>query len=131
MRSFASSLFSSRRSFSAMRKRAASERDQRLVDAAAVREDMDATIGMLLDKVASLGIAIAGENVIRLLWGSSSQNLIEFDCKGKKRRTLVFVSHSENMGEGKVIFKSLKPGQWHPVPHDSVAEQILGMACEH
>jgi hypothetical protein len=61
----------------------------------------------------------------------SSQNLIEFDCKGKKRRTLVFVSHNENMGEGKVIFKSLKPGQWHPVPHDSVAEQILEMACEH
>ena len=61
----------------------------------------------------------------------SSQNLIEFDCKGKKRRTLVFVSHSENMGEGKVIFKSLKPGQWHPVPHDSVAEKILEMACEH
>ena len=26
--------------------------------------------------VASLGIAIAGENIIRLLWGSSSQNLI-------------------------------------------------------
>jgi hypothetical protein len=61
----------------------------------------------------------------------SSQNLIEFDCKGKKRRTLVFVSHAENMGEGKVIFKSLKPGQWHAVPHDSVAEQILEMACEH
>jgi hypothetical protein len=61
----------------------------------------------------------------------SSQNLIEFDCKEKRRRTLAFTSHSENMAEGKVIFKNLKSGQWHPVPHDSVAEQLMNMACEH
>ena len=61
----------------------------------------------------------------------SSQNLIEFDCKAKKRRTLAFVSHTENMGEGTVKFKNLKAGQWHPVPHESVAEQIMEMACEH
>ncbi len=61
----------------------------------------------------------------------SSQNLIEFDCKAKRRRTLAFVSHAENMGEGPVKFKNLKAGQWHPVPHDSVAEKIMAMACEH
>jgi hypothetical protein len=61
----------------------------------------------------------------------SSQNLIEFDCKEKRRRTLAFTSHSENMAEGKVIFKNLKSGQWRPVPHDSVAEQLMNMACEH
>jgi hypothetical protein len=61
----------------------------------------------------------------------SSQNLIEFDCKAKRRRTLAFVSHAENMGEGAVKFKNLKAGQWHAVPHESVAEQIMEMACEH
>ena len=61
----------------------------------------------------------------------SSQNLIEFDCKAKRRRTLAFVSHTENMGEGTVKFKNLKAGQWHPVPHESVAEKIMEMACEH
>ena len=61
----------------------------------------------------------------------SSQNLIEFDCKAKKRRTLAFVSHVDNMGEGNAKFKNLKAGQWHAVPHDSVAEKIMEMACEH
>lgn len=61
----------------------------------------------------------------------SSQNLIEFDCKEKRRRTLAFTSHSENMGAGQLKFKNLKAGQWRSVPHDSVAEQIMGMACEH
>ena len=61
----------------------------------------------------------------------SSQNLIEFDCKTKRRRTLAFMSHADNMGEGVVKFKNLKAGQWHAVPHDSVAEQIMEMACEH
>jgi len=61
----------------------------------------------------------------------STQNLIEFDCKAKRRRTLAFVSHAENMGEGAVKFKNLKSGQWHAVPHESVAEQIMEMACEH
>ena len=61
----------------------------------------------------------------------SSENLIEFDCKAKRRRTLAFVSHAENMGEGSVKFKNLQAGQWRPVPHDSVAEKIMEMACEH
>ena len=61
----------------------------------------------------------------------SSQILVEFDCKAKRRRTLAFTSHSENMAEGKVKFKSLKTGQWHAVAHDSVAEQLIEMACEH
>ncbi len=61
----------------------------------------------------------------------SSENLIEFDCKAKLRRTLAFVSHAENMGEGPVKFKNLQAGQWRPVPHDSVAEKIMEMACEH
>jgi len=40
-----------------VRSRATSERDARLVGAAAVREDMDATIGLLLAKLDELGIA--------------------------------------------------------------------------
>ena len=43
--------------YAAVRKRATSERDLRIVNATAVREDMDATIGMLLAKLDELGIA--------------------------------------------------------------------------
>ena len=61
----------------------------------------------------------------------SSQVLMEFDCKGHKRRTVVFTSHDDNMAEGKTIFKSLKGGEWHPVVKDSVAEKMMHMVCEH
>ena len=61
----------------------------------------------------------------------SNQVLMEFDCKGHKRRTVVFTSHDENMAEGKTIFKSLKGGEWHPVAKDSVAEKMMHMVCEH
>lgn len=61
----------------------------------------------------------------------SNQVLMEFDCKGHKRRTVVFTSHDENMAEGKTIFKSLKGGEWHAVVKDSVAEKMMGMVCEH
>ena len=61
----------------------------------------------------------------------SNQVLMEFDCKGHKRRTVVFTSHNENMAEGKTIFKSLKGGEWHPVVKDSVAEKMMHMVCEH
>lgn len=40
-----------------VRKRATTDRDQRLVGAAAVAQDMDATIGMLMAKLDALGIA--------------------------------------------------------------------------
>lgn len=40
-----------------VRQRATSDRDQRLVGSAAVTEDMDATIGLLLAKLEALGIA--------------------------------------------------------------------------
>jgi arylsulfatase A len=43
--------------YAAVRQRAKSDRDQRLVGSAAVVEDMDATIGMLLAKLDALGIA--------------------------------------------------------------------------
>ncbi len=43
--------------YAAVRKRATSDRDLRLVGPAAVREDMDATIGLLLAKLDELGIA--------------------------------------------------------------------------
>lgn len=61
----------------------------------------------------------------------SSQVLLEFDCKGHKRRTVVFTSHDDNMAEGKTIFKSLKGGEWHAVAKDSVAEKMMHMVCEH
>lgn len=40
-----------------IRRRATTEKDQRLIGAAAVTQDMDATIGMLLSKLEELGIA--------------------------------------------------------------------------
>lgn len=43
--------------YAELRKRATSERDQRLIGAAAVREDMDATLGMILAQIDALGIA--------------------------------------------------------------------------
>jgi arylsulfatase A len=43
--------------YAAVRQRARSDRDQRLVGSAAVTEDMDATIGLLLAKLDELGIA--------------------------------------------------------------------------
>lgn len=43
--------------YAAARQRARSDREARLVESVAVREDMDATIGMLLDRLDALGIA--------------------------------------------------------------------------
>ncbi len=43
--------------YAEVRQRAASDRDQRMVGSAAVTQDMDATIGMLLAKLDALGIA--------------------------------------------------------------------------
>jgi len=43
--------------YAAVRQRATTDRDQRLVGSAAVVEDMDATIGMLMAKLNALGIA--------------------------------------------------------------------------
>jgi len=61
----------------------------------------------------------------------SRRALIEYDCKGKRRRTLAFSSHSDSMAEGKTLFTSTQATQWQPVAGDTVAEKVRQQLCKH
>jgi len=69
--------------YAAVRQRATSERDARLVGAAAVREDMDATIGMLLAKLDELGIANRTYVIYTADHGAQGRNSNEPFANGK------------------------------------------------
>ena len=53
----------------------------------------------------------------------------EFDCRQEQRRTLYFSYHSENMGNGNIIYISSEPGKWSPVAPDSLDNNQLKKYC--
>lgn len=53
----------------------------------------------------------------------------EYDCKQERTRTLSISLHSGNMGEGEVLGTSTKPGNWRPVPPDTLVETLREFAC--
>lgn len=59
----------------------------------------------------------------------SSRDRSEFDCRQKRRRTIFFANHTENMGGGSVNFSSSTATPWEPVAPRSVSEAIWKLAC--
>ena len=60
----------------------------------------------------------------------SSRFLVEYDCKGKRRRGLDVLTYTEPMGAGKLLQQlGPDPDEWEAVPPDSIFSQRMGMAC--
>ena len=53
----------------------------------------------------------------------------EYDCKQERARTLSLSLHSGNMGEGEALGSSIDPGNWRPVPPDTLVETLREFAC--
>ena len=59
----------------------------------------------------------------------SSKSEYEYDCKEERLRALSFSWRSGNMGKGKVVYSTAKPGMWEPVARDTFAWQLWQFAC--
>ena len=59
----------------------------------------------------------------------STREQEEFDCKKEQTRTLYISTHSENMGEGELIFRCSDPGKWEPIVPNSIDESLWKFAC--
>jgi Surface-adhesin protein E len=59
----------------------------------------------------------------------SSKTLDEYDCEGKRSRTLAFYWYSGNMGQGNMLYSNTDPGKWNPVMPESVSETLWKFAC--
>lgn len=55
----------------------------------------------------------------------------EYNCKENKSRSLHSTAHSGNMGEGEIIGRLNKPGDWESVPPNSRIELLWKFACEN
>jgi hypothetical protein len=61
----------------------------------------------------------------------SIKNLIEYDCRQPRSRTLLSEAYSEQMAEGrKVANEQLPDPKWEGVELGSTAEKIRKIACE-
>jgi hypothetical protein len=58
----------------------------------------------------------------------------ELDCNKNKTRMLSFIQHSENMGEGRVVYSSgalkVSAKDWNSVIPKSSGEHNLKIACD-
>lgn len=53
----------------------------------------------------------------------------EYDCAQQRARTLSMSLHSGNMGAGEVLGTVADPGEWRPVPPDTLVETLRAFAC--
>lgn len=60
---------------------------------------------------------------------SSASMLTEYDCEHQRARTLYVAVHSGNMGTGALLGSIAEPGQWRPIPSDTLVEILRGFAC--
>ena len=64
-----------------------------------------------------------------VIW--SLKNLIEYDCRQPRFRTLAAEAYSEQMGDGRVMAKEQVPDpQWENFEPNGSAEKIRQIACE-
>lgn len=60
----------------------------------------------------------------------SVKNLVEYDCAGKRTRTVDGAAYGEHMGMGKVIAAEAAPNaEWSPVPAGGTQENMWSIAC--
>lgn len=60
----------------------------------------------------------------------SLKNLVEYDCKDLRRRTLYFSWKARNMGTGETILRRDVPASWVPVAPGSMGAVLRALACE-
>ena len=53
----------------------------------------------------------------------------EYDCAQERTRTLSLSLYSGNMGAGEVLGTVTDPGDWRPVPADTLVETLRAFAC--
>lgn len=53
----------------------------------------------------------------------------EYDCKGSRKRRLILIGYSKNMGGGDTVATDSSAGQWVPVDPNTVAEKMWKFAC--
>lgn len=64
-----------------------------------------------------------------VIW--SVKNLIEYDCRQPRFRTLAAEAYSEQMGDGRVMAKEHVPDpQWESFEPNGSAEKIRQIACQ-
>ena len=59
----------------------------------------------------------------------SAKDQNEYDCKEVKLRRRASSQHSDNMGEGKVVYSDSFTTRWKPVSPDSGIEILWKFAC--
>ena len=52
-----------------------------------------------------------------------------YDCQKARYRISSYSYHAEKMGQGRVIYNSLKPGDWREIRSLSVVEVEMKIAC--
>ena len=53
----------------------------------------------------------------------------EYDCPGERKRSVAFVNHSDNMGNGKVTSHDSDEGKWYPVVPGSLGQALWKYVC--
>lgn len=53
----------------------------------------------------------------------------EYSCKEERMRGLAVSFHSENMAGGEVVHSTFDPGNWGPVPTDTLNDALWKIAC--
>ena len=60
----------------------------------------------------------------------SLKNLVEYDCKDSRRRTLCFSWQALNMGAGETVCRRDVPAGWMPVVPGTMGAVLRALACE-
>lgn len=60
----------------------------------------------------------------------SVRNLVEYDCKARRARTIGVVAYSEQLGAGReVVSERLPNAEWADIPAASTGENLWKIAC--
>lgn len=59
----------------------------------------------------------------------SSRMEDEYDCENEQRRRVFLSAHSGQMGDGDVVLRNPRPGNWRLVLPDSMGERLWETAC--
>ncbi len=59
----------------------------------------------------------------------SIQGAMEYDCRGKRLRTLTFTHYAEPLARGRVVSDSQSPSEWNPVAPGTFAADALDFVC--
>ena len=93
------------------------------VDRGAVQRDGDiATVWQLVDYTSAQWVGAMTVMSVR--------KLVEYDCPGRRTRTVAGAAYSEQMGRGRQVFAEKAPSpEWAPVPASGTGDSLWKIAC--